>query len=321
MAHNSADACGARQQEGGSESNVDQLHAQTNALLDMVGLRRIMHGLGSGRVRVALIDGPVLTSHSAFADSRIVSIGELNGTCRHPESGACSHGTFAAGILTGSRESPAPALAPASPLLVRPLFAEDAAGVPRASASELAEAIVESVAAGASVVNVSAAVSPVWPRGDRRLEQAVDTAAAKGVAVVVASGNKPGVGSSVLTRHPWPLSVVGFDLQSRPLATSTFSLSTARRGVGAPGEGVVSADVGGGYSARSGASYATVIVTGALALLASRYPDVSATELVHSLRAPRKRPTTLAPALLDVSHTLATLDRLRQSRTPWSEPT
>ncbi len=70
-------------------------------------------------------------------------------------------GIFVAGILSAKRNSTAPAICPNCTLLVRPIFAETAQEnkqMPSATPEELATAIIESIDAGASVMNLSVAL-------------------------------------------------------------------------------------------------------------------------------------------------------------------
>jgi hypothetical protein len=81
---------------------------------------------GSSAVRIGLIDGPILTALDDFADALLeqTAIG-YPGTCSRPETVACRHGTFIAGMLVARRDSPAPAICPGCTLVLRPIFAEE----------------------------------------------------------------------------------------------------------------------------------------------------------------------------------------------------
>src|SRR5262245_56184425 len=111
----------------------------------------------SGRpsVRIGLIDGPVALTHG---DLRRENLREIVGgaACARADSMPCLHGTFVAGILTARRGSLAPAICPDCTLLVRPLFSEAAAGrgqIPSAKPDELAQAIIDCLDAGATIIN------------------------------------------------------------------------------------------------------------------------------------------------------------------------
>lgn len=104
---------------------------------------------GSAGIHIGLIDGPINLDHPNFEGSRINAISGRS-ECRHPQSFACAHGTFVAGILNARRGSFAPAIAPGCTLLLRPIFNEgrtEGGGPPSTSPQELAGAIFDTVRA------------------------------------------------------------------------------------------------------------------------------------------------------------------------------
>jgi len=252
--------------------------------LDLVNLTPLME-LGSGRVEttIALIDGPVATDLKALLSLNIREIpGRLRGTSARANSVACMHGTFVAGILSASRGSHAPSIAPGCTLLVRPIFAETTSenpDMPSATPEELATAIIDCVDAGANVINLSAALAQPSAKGKRRLEEALDYSSKRGSVLVAAAGNQGSIGSSAITRHPWVIPVVACDLRGRPIGYSNFGNSIGRRGLSAPGDGITSLGADGKSQTFGGTSAAAPFVTGAIALLKSMFPDASASEL------------------------------------------
>src|SRR4030095_4395854 len=218
-------------------------------------------------------------------------------------SAACTHGTLVAGALVGARDSGAPAICPDCTLLVRPIFleAQSARGqVPTSSVDEVATAIVETIDAGASILNLSVAVAEPSTRAEQRMHEALDYAAHRGVIVVAAAGNQGTLGSSAITRHPWVITVIACDLLGRPMADSTLSHSAGRRGLAAPGEGVVSLAPEARMQPFSGTSAAAPFVTGAIALLKSLFPAAPGGQLRLAITGPdAPRRTMLIPPLLD----------------------
>lgn len=270
----------------------------------LVGLGALMElGGGSGDVVVALLDGPVATSHPDLADANVRELaGGRGGTCTELRSSARGHGTFVAGILVAGRGSRAPAICPGCTLLVRPIFRESAGGghMPAATPEELAEAIVECVAAGARVLNLSAATDEPSTRVERRLQESLDYAARRGALVVAAAGNQGTLGSSAITRHPWVIPVVAYDRRGRPLGQSNLGGSMGRRGLGAPGEAVESLAAGGRSRRLSGTSFAAPFVAGAIALLWSLFPGAGAAAIRSAVTGGRRR-TAVVPPLLDAA--------------------
>jgi subtilisin family serine protease len=252
--------------------------------LEMVGLEPLMKRTsGRPELAIALIDGPVAADHPDLAGQKIREITRTAPAgCMSRSSAACAHGTFVAGMLAARRESIAPAICPGCTLLSRPIFLETAAQngeQPSARPEELAAAIVESVQAGARVLNLSVNVAGLSVRGDRDLAQALTFAASREAIPVAAAPNEARIADSTLTRHPWVVPVVACDRAGQPLGTSNLSTAIGKRGVRAPGEGITSLGANGSPATISGTSAATGFVTGALALLWSALPATSASDL------------------------------------------
>jgi subtilisin family serine protease len=273
-------------------------------LLELVGLRPLMdRTLGRAEVQIGLVDGPVLIGHPDLAGDRIREIpSRLRGTCSRAGGVGCAHGTFVAGILSARRNSSAPAICPECTLLVRPIFTETAVGGGEVSAApdELATAIIDSVEAGADVINISAAIARPWLNGEQRLREALDHAARREVLVVAAAGNHGTVGGSMLASHPWVVPVGACDRWGRPTGQSNLGRSIARRGLAAPGEDVESLSTGAGTLTLGGTSAAAAFVTGAIALLLSAFIQAGAPEVKFALtRASTAGRLTMTPPLLD----------------------
>jgi subtilisin family serine protease len=286
--------------------------------LDLVNLTKLMQVAGGGRreVAIGLIDGPVATNHSDLVAENIRDISDLHsGTCTQADSFACTHGTFVAGILCAKKGSPAPAICPNCTLLVRPIFAETNSGkadMPKATPEELATAIVETIEAGARVVNLSAALASPSSKGERKLEEALDQALRRGVIVVAAAGNQGTVGSSAISRHPWVIPVVGCDLRGNPMSYSNLGSSIGLRGLRAPGDGITSLGADGKPRTFGGTSAAAPFVTGAIALLYSAFPKGSAAQIKLAVTQAFAARRTIVPPLLDAwaaYQTLATASR------------
>jgi subtilisin family serine protease len=186
---------------------------------------------------------------------------------------------------------------------VRPIFSETKAGndeMPSARPEELAEAIGDCINAGARVLNLSAALAQPTVKNEQALEQALDLAARRGVIVVVAAGNQGTLGSTAITRHAWVIPVVGYDLQGRPMNLSNLGGSIGRGGLGAPGNRITSLGTDVTPLTMSGTSVAAPFVTGAIALLWSEFPKVTAMQLKFAVtQAAGPRRTRVVPPLLD----------------------
>jgi subtilisin family serine protease len=276
----------------------------SSASLSLVGLPPLMaRTSGSPGISIGLIDGPVAIDHADLAAGNIREVpGKFAGACADPRNAACTHGTFVAGVLLARRGSAAPAICPGCSLLVRPIFAEGTSNcedTPSATAEELAEAVVDVVDAGARVVNLSAALLTASSKGERELQQALDFALRRGVVVVAAAGNDGAVGSSAITRHPWVIPVVAYDLRGRPMDLSNMGASIGRRGLGAPGEAITSLGATAEALTMAGTSVATPFVTGAVALIWSEFPAATAAEVKAAvMQVAATRRSTIIPPLL-----------------------
>lgn len=272
--------------------------------LDIVNLAMLMEQTaGRSEIIVGLIDGPVVVDHHDLATGNIRRIVTESGEATAiTHSSAHAHGTYVAGILSARRGSTAPSICPGCTLLVRPIFLELAAGnaeIPNATPDELADAIIECLDTGAWVLNLSVAVAQPSLNRERRLEEALNRAASRGIIVVAAAGNQGTLGSSAITRHPWVVPVVACDSHGRPLAMSNLGSSIGRRGLMAPGDHITSLGTNGQPVTSGGTSAAAPFVTGAIALLWSIFPEASATEVKSAVTRPDVRRATIVPPVLD----------------------
>jgi subtilisin family serine protease len=260
---------------------------------------------GRPEIKVALIDGPVVLDQPDFADEHVVKILDHDATCSNNASLACVHGTFVAGILHAKRGSVAPAICPDCTLLVRPVFLEDAGDrdkVPIASPEELASAIVETIDAGAKVLNMSLGLTHALPKHERQLQEALDYAAQRGALCVVAAGNQGTIGSSAITRHPWAIPVIACTVSGKPMDISNLGTSIGRNGLSAPGENITSLGTDGKPSSLTGTSAATPFVAGTAALLWSEFPNASAAKIKLALTNGRGQPrNAIVPPLLNAA--------------------
>ena len=263
-------------------------------------------GLSSGRadIKIGLIDGPVVINHVDLATENIREIpGSPPGSCTRISSPACVHGTFVAGILSARRNSKAPAICPGCTLLVRPIFPEapsENGQMPGTTPEVLAGAIIDTIKAGARIVNLSLALEAPSSKGRYVLQQALDFAGSRGAILVTAAGNQGAIGGSTLTQHPCVIPVVAYDLQGRLLNLSNLGSSIGRHGIGAPGEGVTSLGAEGNPLMIAGTSAATPFVSGAIALLWSAFPLATSCQLKSAItNVSSQRRSTVVPPLMD----------------------
>jgi subtilisin family serine protease len=274
-------------------------------LLELVRLAAVMERTrGRPEIAVALIDGPVSRGVTAIPAGRIRETpGAPTSLCATPAGAVCKHGTLVASILAADRGAGAPGICPGCAFMARPIFTDtpvDDYTMPAAAPKALAVAIADCMNAGARILNLSLAVVQASAAEERELVLSLDDAAARGVLVIAAAGNHGTVGSNAITRHPWVVPVVACDLGGRTLGISNLGSSIGRRGLSAPGEGVIGLDPEGKRVTAVGTSIAAPFVTGAAALLWSEFPKASAAAIKLALTRGRgSARRSIIPPLLD----------------------
>ncbi len=235
---------------------------------------------GDPRVIVAILDGPVNRSHPALVGARLETVEAAVPAIPRQGGPATRHGTAVASLIFGQHAagSPVRGIAPGCRGLVVPVF-DDADGLgegradepfrPVCSQLELARAILLAVEHGARIINISAGqplpASSAYPA----MADAVDRAVRRGVLVVAAAGNDGCPCEHIPAAMPGVLAVGAMDSRGRPIASSNWGASYRSAGLLAPGTGLLAARAGGTTEVVGGTSFATAIVAGSAALLAS----------------------------------------------------
>jgi subtilisin family serine protease len=279
--------------------------------LSQTGLLSLMNiSSGHPNIRIGVIDGPVDFNHPAFQESRIRTVKDSKlGACKSASDISCTHGTFVAGILCAKRGLSAPAICPNCEIILNPIFREEDANntnnkytiFPSATPKELANAIIETVDAGAQVINLSLGLSSSSLTVYDNLQQAYDYALHKGVIIVVAAGNQGNIGNISLINHQWLIPVAACDEDNRLDPMSNFGPSIGNRGLMAPGVNIMSTYPGGKYTHLSGTSFAAPFVTGSIALLCSIFPNATPAEIIHSITTGTSfKRRSIIPSLMNV---------------------
>jgi type VII secretion-associated serine protease mycosin len=187
------------------------------------------------------------------------------------------HGTAMAGLVAAHGTSPgngALGLAPKSKML--PVRYKDGRGDGRPD--DVATAIDWALSRGADVITISSGSTP-----SSRLRAACQSAIDAGVILVASAGNSP---PDYTIGFPAAIDgVVAVGASDRNGARANFSLPDKHLDILAPGTEILSTSTDHGYLQSSGTSNSTAIVAGAAALVRSRFPDLSAREVVHRLTA------------------------------------
>jgi subtilisin family serine protease len=272
---------------------------------------------GRADVVIGLIDGPVAIDHPGLAAAKVRKLGsDNNSQCSLTRDMACRHGTFVAGMLCGATQFGALSICPGCTLLSRPIFpfAEEADETPSAEPEELASAIADCVAAGAFVLNLSVSLGSSSARGEKALKEALDYVTRNRVLVVAAAGNEGTVCSSLITHHPWVISVAACDLRGQTLDSSNLSPSLGRRGLRAPGDRITSLGPRAQTVTLSGTSFAAPFVTGTVALLWSVFPNAPASDIRMALVPQTGTRATIVPPLLNAAAAYQTLSAKHSRR-------
>jgi subtilisin family serine protease len=161
-------------------------------------------------------------------------------------------------------------IAPQAKIL--PVRHADTDGIDR---GEIAKGVQWAVDHDAQVINLS------WVTGESpALRQAVSDALAHDVVVVAGVGLPGGLGKvPAPARIPGVVAVSAVDKDGNIVA----SVSGAEVAIAAPGKDIAHATKGGEYALGTGTSDATAIVSGVVALIRGKYPDMDAANVINRL--------------------------------------
>jgi subtilisin family serine protease len=283
--------------------------------LEQVRLRSLMNvSKGRPEIVIGVIDGPVDFDHPSFKGARLKAIKESElAACKTASSIACTHGTFVVGILSGKRDSPAPAICPETTIILHPIFngrsySHQEVALPDSTPRELSDAIIETVDSGAKIINLSLGLSGTSLIVYHDLEEAYNYARQKEVIIVAAAGNQGNIGHAALLNNKWIIPVTACDENDRLSSMSNFGPSIGIRGLMAPGIGITSTSPGGQYASLSGTSFAAPFVTGTIALLWSLFPKANSVQIIQALvRNSLNHSRTIIPPLLNAEAALILL--------------
>ena len=254
-------------------------------------------------VKVAMIDSGIDAAHpdlngvvSGGAD--VSGAGAPNGL--KSIGGKPEHGTLVATMLAGRGHQPAdstakptagsdPAPGPDGIVGVAPeaqiLSVSTWLGSPnpggRTDLEQIPAAVRWAVDNGARVINISlGSTSPQWPQS---WDAAFLYAEQKDVVIVAAAGNRVAgnVQVGAPATIPGVLTVAGLDRNgAASIDSSSQGISI---GVAAPAEDLIGGMPGGGYAEWAGTSGAAPIVSGVAALIRSKWPNMSARQVINRI--------------------------------------
>jgi hypothetical protein len=220
---------------------------------------------GDPRIRVAVLDGPVDTSHPCFTGA---SLEQLEAPSQSPDLTAAAHGTSVASILFGQPGSLVRGIVPRCHGLLVPVLHQqgDTLG---GSQVDLARGIALALQNGAAVINISAGQFEPGGEAHPYLADMVRRCEEQGVLLVAATGNDGCCCLHVPAAAGSVLAVGAMDEQGNPSPNSNWGEAYLDHGILAPGSNIPGAVPGGGTRLHKGTSWATAIVSGFAALLLS----------------------------------------------------
>jgi type VII secretion-associated serine protease mycosin len=183
------------------------------------------------------------------------------------------HGTAMASLIAGhghGQEGGSLGVAPQTQIL--PVRQKAADGLDR---GETAGGIRWAVDHNADVISLS-----LHGADTPDLREAVDYALGRDVVVVAAVGLPGGLGKVPAPANiPGVVAVAGVDQAGAVVA----SASGPEVAIAAPGKDIAHATKGGGYALGTGTSDATAIVSGVVALIRAKFPDLDAANVINRL--------------------------------------
>ncbi|MBL8483761.1 MAG: S8 family serine peptidase, partial [Rhodocyclaceae bacterium] len=263
--------------ERSNSAAAEQVHAPAAHALEVMGKGAVVAVIDSGiMAKHKDLSGHVLAGFDATRNRSIASGAATDGL---------GHGTHVAGIIAASmNNSGMYGVAPQANLIPVQVFA---APTWSGTSEVLAAGINFAAKSTASIFNMSLGGS--MPLGSN-VESALRNAVAKNKLVIAAAGNSGGANPAWPARYAkesWAggsiIAVGAVDANNQIAYFSNRAGDTANWYIVAPGVSVMSTYNNGGYVNMSGTSMATPVVSGAAALLKSRWTKLSAPQIADIL--------------------------------------
>jgi type VII secretion-associated serine protease mycosin len=238
--------------------------------LDVANAHRYSQGAG---VNVGVVDTGVDAGHPDLAGSLLPGH-DFTGITSDGLRDIDGHGTGMAGLIAAHGRMLG--VAPQAKILpIRDAPLSGGSGTPAA-------AVEWAVNNGARVLCLA-----FGHEDSTQTRQAIEHAEASDIVVVAAVGNEPRIpGLDYPAGYPGVIGAAGVDRNGNHAAISVVSPFAV---LAAPAVDIISTDIRGpgrtGYSTGDGTSNATAIIAGAAALIRSKYPNLSAPEVIHRLTA------------------------------------
>lgn len=227
---------------------------------------------GSGDILVAVLDTGVDPLHPDLAGRVATGYDFIDGDGDPGD--VNGHGTHVAGVIAARGDDGGGAAGVAWRARILPVKVLDDQGYGRYS--QVIAGLRYAADNGAAVINLSLGGGAP----SQALQEAVDYAISRGAVVVAAAGNE------ALDSLSYPAAcegVIGVGATDEEDRTTAFSNRGEGLDLVAPGTSILSDSPGGGYAYMSGTSTAAPQVSGAVALLRSRFPDLGPSDAAQRL--------------------------------------
>jgi len=222
------------------------------------------------------------------------------------------HGTFVSGIIAAESNNGSGAAGIARGVQIMPVRTLNATGI--GTTEQLAAAVLYAARSGADILNLSLALPPQGgicpndPIVEAALREAHDEL---GATIVAAAGNHNKSCVSFPAASQYAIGVSATGPPWNPDIRADFSSWGPEVDVAAPGMEIVSTAPGGVYRKGEGTSFSAPMVSGAAALILSRYPSLTneqvlgrITQSARDLPDERTTPNWDGSGMLDVASAL-----------------
>jgi hypothetical protein len=260
----------------------------TSYLVERLGLEEAWPLSRGAGVTVAVVDSGVAAGNVHLRDALVTGRSTFGDGSARADQDLFGHGTAIAGIIAarpveGSGVvgiAPAAKIMPVRAFQAAPEDGQSSSDLVTPSAAALASGIRWAADHGAQIINVSLSDD----QSAQAYRSAVDYARARGSLVIASAGNRNTANADLPDPgHFYPGELDGALAVAGVLRDGTWDPDSSYAGehvdIAAPGQAMPSTYISGGDCVFNGdsasSSYATAVVSGAAALVASRYPDES----------------------------------------------
>ncbi len=267
--------------------NADPKAASEQYHLTMLNIAKAQQLAGKNKVTVAVIDTGIDTKHP---DLKGLFLPGYNALDPMHQPAADDHGTHVAGIIAANKNNGIGGYGINPNVKILPIDVFERWG---ASDYSIAEGILHAVKKGAKVINMSLG----GPMPSPLIEEAINKANEKGVVVVASAGNSGDDWVNYPAGYEGVISVGAVDSRKKLADYSSYGTSVD---IVAPGDEIYStfyeAEKKSSFQKMSGTSMASPMVAGAAALLLSKYPKLTPSQVEYILE---QSASDLGPADFD----------------------